>query len=831
MRRLRWLALVCALFISSLITARAGADTPAVWSTTTNADEVNALAIQGNSLWAATEGGVVRWDLAAGSAAVYTIDHGLPSNQARSIAIDPTTGYVWAGTMGGIARWDGSAWRSWDQSQGLLVNRVDGVGIDGAGHIWATTSYGASVWDGAAWQAFGSMQDAIAAHYADVRASTVPTTIWAIENGSVVWTTVGPGDGVHAYDGTTWRDYDSTTTPAMPADLIDAVMVTGAGVRWFGTSGGAARWRPDGAPQVMGADKLPAKRVRALSADVIGRMWLAAYSCTTTCAGGVARVDDRGTADVSDDIWLTIAPSAGKLPSSDVRAVLSTPDGATWFATAIGIARLAANDATWTQYKVGGLPSNQVNALLRDYSGVVWAGTDRGLGRLEAGQWTVYTGQSEAHLPSDNVRAVLQVGTDVWVGTGENRNGQPIGGLTRQYQSGAWANYGVDGSGLPGNVVGLATVSNSTRLWAATQAWNSTPSRLVTQQNGQWISWVDGQNANLGNVRGIAASGTQVWLATESGVRMLDHHGTPSDTGGDWSTFTNASTGGGLASDYATAIGVDSFNRVWVATAAGVSARTPIANATESQRWKTYTPANTGGGLASTLIRGIVVEGPQVWFLHDKGASRYDTYAQQWRNFSRPADSATMNTFSTARETFCSRWFGTSSGLQYLAFDDCALVEPTITPFPTATATLPPTLTPTPTATATLPPTATATATATSTFTPTPSATPTNTRTLTPSPSPTGGEGGQTPTPSETWPPTKTPTATRTATPTDTPSPSPTEGDGGETPTPSETWPPTKTPTPTRTPTESLTPSPAPTDGTVLPPPTVYQVFLPYLGR
>ena len=814
MQRLRWPAVACALLLFALIFARAAADTPTVWSVTTNVDEVNALAVQGTSLWAATEGGVVRWDTATATPTVYTIDHGLPSNQAHAIAVDPTTGAVWVGTMGGIARWNGSAWRSWKRSDGLLADRVDGIGIDAAGRVWAATSYGASIWDGARWQAYDSMQDAIAAHYQDVRAARVPTTIWAIENGSVVWTTVGPGDGVHAYDGATWRDYDTSSTPAMPADLIDAVTVTGAGVRWFGTEAGAVRWRPDGSPQPMGAGKLPMSRVGAVSADASGRVWLASYGCTTTCVGGVARVDDRGTADIGDDVWLMLTVGPGRLPSSDVRAVLSTADGATWFATAAGIGRLAADDTTWTVYKAGGLPSNQVNALLRDYSGVLWVGTDRGLGRLESGQWTVYTGQSEARLSSDNVRAVLQVGADLWVGTGENRSGQVVGGLTRQYQSGQWENYGVDGRGLPGNVVGLAADPYSTRVWAATQAWGSTQSRLVTQQNGQWISWVDGQNATLGAVRGLAVRGTQVWLATESGVRLLDHHGQPSDTGGDWTTFTNASTGGGLPSDYVTAIGVDSFNRVWVATPQGVSARTDIPNVAESQRWKTYTPANTNGGLASSLVRNIAVEGSQIWFLHDKGASRYDALGQAWLTLSRPTDSATLNTFSTAREISCRRWFGTGSGLEYVAFADCALIEPTATPSRTATVTITPTATPSPTATATLPPTATATATPTETPTETPSATPT-----------------------ATLPPTKTPTLT----PSLTPSPSPTRGEGSPTATasttPTATWPPTKTPTPTRTPT--LTPSPSPTTGeggetatpTVTPtlPPGTYRVFLPYL--
>ncbi len=816
MRRLRWLALACALLVSALISTRVGADPPTLvhWEVTTNADDVKALAIQGATLWAATDGGVARWDTSNGSYQVFTVDHGLPSNRATSVAVDPATGNVWVGTQAGIARWNGSAWRSWNGKQGLLADYVDGVGIDGAGHVWAATSYGASIWDGAQWQQFPVMYTAVETHYADLVAATVPTTLWAIENGSIVWTTVGgddnghPGDGVHRYDGATWYDYDTRSTPAMPSDLISAVTVTGAGVRWFGTSAGAARWRPDGDPQLMGAGKLPPTAVRAVSADTLGRVWLAAYGCTTTCATGVARVDDRGTADTGDDIWLTLAPGPGQLPSSNVRAILNTPDGAAWFATAGGIGRLASDDATWTVYRVGALPSNKISVLLHDNADNIWAGTDQGLARLgTGGDWTVYTSQSAANLPSDNVRALLQSGSDIWVGTGENRGGQQVGGLSRRSSNGQWTNYGVDGQGTPGNVIGLAADSSfPPRIWAVTEGSDTTPSRLLMQQNGQWLMWVDGQNATLGRIHGIATSKNQVWLATSSGVRMLNHHGAPSDSGGDWTTFTYASTGGGLPSDYVSAIVVVSSN-VWVVTALGVSQGIPNASAPGGYLWQPFTPPN----LAGVQVNGMVADGSQIWFLHNKGASRYETLnvtAGRWLDLSRPSDSAVMDTLSTTRGAlfFCDRWFGTRSGLERVTFNECVDVNPTATPSRTATATLPATATPSPTATAT--------ATATATPSPTPSPTPTLTATSLP---------------------TKTPSATPTPTltPTLTPSPSPTMAEGSPTPTPSATWPPTKTPTPTRTRTPTLTPSPSPTGGdgggTVTPP--LHQVFLPYLAR
>jgi len=48
-----------------------------VWTNYTNGNYVNDLAFEGNYLWAATEGGVVRWDVRDGSYRKYTRSDGL----------------------------------------------------------------------------------------------------------------------------------------------------------------------------------------------------------------------------------------------------------------------------------------------------------------------------------------------------------------------------------------------------------------------------------------------------------------------------------------------------------------------------------------------------------------------------------------------------------------------------------------------------------------------------------------------------------------------------------------------------------------------------------
>jgi ligand-binding sensor domain-containing protein len=114
-----------------------------VWRSYTNANYVRALAIEGDYVWVATNGGMVRWNRTNGTYVKYITADGLADNDAHAIAIDGT-GHKWFGTWGGLSEFDGSTWTTYTTADGLASNDVYAIAIDGAGHKWFGTRGGVS---------------------------------------------------------------------------------------------------------------------------------------------------------------------------------------------------------------------------------------------------------------------------------------------------------------------------------------------------------------------------------------------------------------------------------------------------------------------------------------------------------------------------------------------------------------------------------------------------------------------------------------------------------------------------------------------------------------
>jgi ligand-binding sensor domain-containing protein len=136
-------AIACA-FYSKLATA----EPVPVWAVFTqdNSDlpsnGVEALAFGADgSLWAGTEGGLVRFDK-DGHWQSYSTLGGLPSNRVLALALGGD-GSVWAGTFGGLARLDKDGrWQSYSKAStqgGLPSDSVQALALGADGSLWAGT--------------------------------------------------------------------------------------------------------------------------------------------------------------------------------------------------------------------------------------------------------------------------------------------------------------------------------------------------------------------------------------------------------------------------------------------------------------------------------------------------------------------------------------------------------------------------------------------------------------------------------------------------------------------------------------------------------------------
>lgn len=104
---------------------------------------VNGLALDGSSIWAATDGGVSVYDTSFDLWMSYGPKEGLPSERATCVAVDG--GAVWVGTPAGVARYDKLEGRFtvFDTRRGLVDNSVQRVTVDGL-YVWVGTFAGVS---------------------------------------------------------------------------------------------------------------------------------------------------------------------------------------------------------------------------------------------------------------------------------------------------------------------------------------------------------------------------------------------------------------------------------------------------------------------------------------------------------------------------------------------------------------------------------------------------------------------------------------------------------------------------------------------------------------
>jgi ligand-binding sensor domain-containing protein len=784
LRQRRWQRVMAAglalgallLAATALGSAQPVAPAEAVWVTHTDTNDVNGLAFEGSILWAATNGGVARWDTATGSYSVLTIDDGLAGTHVYSVVVDPA-GNRWFGTQRGVSRLapDGT-WTTFTTADGLVSDRGEVLGIDSRGGVYAGTSASLARFDGNRWTAYTDARLAIQANYRAIVAGPQRGYAWAIQPPDKVWTNLGPFVGAQVYDGTGWIGYDHTN--GLASDFVDALAVDGNGWVWFGQDVGATRQTTTGWTYFDSSNSglLPGV-VRSLAAGPDDRKWFGSSACTTTCSGGISVLDDGRTVPTGDDLWTTYRASSG-LPSEDVNAISFGPDGSPWAATSHGLAKL--DGGAWTAYRTAGLPGNRVEALLTEPDGTVWAGTSGGVARRSGTGWTVYDATTAGFVANAVHALARSADGRIWVGLGEPTATGPVRELA-VWDGHTWAHYPQPGG--PVQAVAPQVIEGTPVVWVGTAPRGSTSGQLKALINdANWWDYPPAvpETSGFTSVTAIAidAAGNK-WLGTDDGLYTFSDRGTPFATFDDrWQWRTVAD---GLANDDVLAVGIDEQGQVWAATPLGVSVLRPGSDPFFKLQdvWTTYTATNSG--LADNYVRAIAFDASGTWLGTNAGAS-HRSLDGTWTTLTEANGLTDNQVAAIALAPNGDRWFGTwTGGLSQMVLNPLTTTptaSPSSTHSPTATPTSTASHTPSPTVTATPSPSSTATPSVVPTSTPSPTITPTST--LTP-----------TATSSATLAPSPSPTPTATASPSSTTTPSPT---GSASPPPSWTGTPTPTP-------------------------------------
>lgn len=577
----------------------------------TNPNDINDLLRDGQYLWAATSGGVVRWELDSGESRVYTHSDGLVSLAIRGLAQDGE-GHIWVGYA------DHPAW---------------------------------SEYDGEKWSSYASREEAVTSRYkAMLNAKRLDPRLWGKrEGGERVWLPTFDGK-IKAYDGHNWYAYGPQEGVTPNARLV---CVSAGGRVWaVGESistakEGERQWKsysfPGEAPE--------ASETTDLAVDGQERAWLA-FASHHPQSVGVACLDPETSR------WIVYTQALNPAIPRQIYNLDIAQEGTLWLYGDEGIA--FAHPGTPWEHLSWGIP---VQALARDEKrSLWWIGSSHGIwlvapssGELQ-GPWLVPTS-----IPSNEITSLaMDSRGTLWIGTPR--------GLSYATAS------GVTGIALNEEVFCLASDARD-ELWAGTskglyQVRNDGScqkmlvhpvTRLAFDAQGTlWICTLDGQLGPLDSAEWrpkarlldsamplhdmiIRADGS-VWLGTANGLATLSPEG----------DFAWANPEERFLKEDTRALALGPDETLWIGTTSGLARRLPAGELVR------LTPTSTGGGLRATEIRDLhMTPDGTLWIATSAGIS-LRTPKADWFYFDLPG---VQVLYPESPEAI---WIGTKGGLYRL---------------------------------------------------------------------------------------------------------------------------------------------------------------------
>ena len=274
-------------------------------------DEISGVSVADGSLWVATDGGMVRWDIEDRSAEAFTPDSGLllVEGGLGTVVVAPD-GEIWASSWTqDVVMFDGARWtepHGYDQVD--IVNPRCVAGEECRNPITATAigpdnlvslAVGPETllqFDGTAWNVTPVSDVETHGDGADAWATDI-----AVASDGTLW--IASWEELLRYDGTRWDRF--VAADGLPAGAINSVAVAPNGDIWVGTTddfegeaaGGVARFDGDHWNTFDEGDGLYANAVTAMTVGPDGIVWTvhagtdARATSTERVTGGLSRFD------------------------------------------------------------------------------------------------------------------------------------------------------------------------------------------------------------------------------------------------------------------------------------------------------------------------------------------------------------------------------------------------------------------------------------------------------------------------------------------------------------------------------------------------------------
>ena len=587
------------------------------------------------------------------------IINGLPNPNVRAIAVDKET--IWIGTPGGVARTDGARVQQivTMQPDGLLHNNVQSITVVDKQVFFGTVA-GLAVYE--------VENDRWDRHkpYHDTEVLREDEARWIELDGHHLWAinwSASPNGAILKFDRRTdtWIEYTKDALPlSSEIPFITGIRRLAVGTEdvWCATGdGGVLRYNKasDTWMHFTKSSGLPGHHATLIELDEPDRVWVAFL-------GGVAAHYDMRT-----EKWETVKVTEAGI-GTYIEDIACTKDYV-WFSTrSVGVKRYERATKTWRSYtEAQGMASRSGDWIATDGEGVwtsgeghySWVRDRRVHGvsyyRPDDDTWTIYDRREGLRADRTDYG---QVGEDyVWC-FGRS-------GINRYDKAGkSWTSF-TRSDGLPGSGV-EAIAEDGDGFWVGTV---NKGVLKYAQASGAWTAFTveDGLVHDSVWRYQLKVDSKYVWVGTSRGLSRYDKE---KET---WTSFTKPTT---LADRRAVAVATDS-RHVWVGTHRGLSRydkrydRWKHFQKSEEERDEEDNEEEEDeedgekeekNELVDNNVIDLSVGRRYVWIATEGGVGRYDKIADRFESYTKENQLPSVDIRAVVQNR-SDVWVGTKNGI------------------------------------------------------------------------------------------------------------------------------------------------------------------------